>query len=69
MCPEILKKEPHNHMVDYYIIGAILYEMLTGLPPYYTNNKNDLIKRIKEADLTFPSHLNEEVVSLMRSLL
>lgn len=69
MCPEILKREGHNHMVDYYTLGAILYEMLTGLPPYYTNNKGEMTKRILESDLTFPSHMNEEVVQLISSLL
>lgn len=69
MCPEILKREGHNHLVDYYTLGAILFEMLTGLPPYYTNNKSEMTKRILEAELTYPSHLNHEVVSLMKQLL
>lgn len=69
MCPEILKREGHNHLVDYYTLGAILFEMLTGLPPYYTNNKGEMTKRILEAELTYPSHLNPEVVSLMKQLL
>lgn len=69
MCPEILKREGHNHMVDYYTLGAILYEMLTGLPPFYTNNKSEMTKRILDAELTFPSHVNPEAVSLMTALL
>lgn len=69
MCPEILKREGHNHTVDYYTLGALLFEMLTGLPPYYTNNKSEMTKRILESELTYPSHLNPEAVSLMRSLL
>jgi len=69
MCPEILKREGHNHMVDYYTLGAILFEMLTGLPPYYTNNKCEMTKRILESELTFPSHMNPVVVSLISRLL
>jgi serine/threonine protein kinase len=69
MCPEILKREGHNHMVDYYTLGAILYEMLTGLPPYYTNNKNEMTRRILDAELSYPSNLNPEVVELMKGLL
>ncbi len=69
MCPEILKREGHNHMVDYYTLGAILFEMLTGLPPYYTNNKSEMTKRILESELNYPSHLNSEVIDLMKGLL
>ncbi len=69
MCPEILKREGHNHMVDYYTLGAILYEMLTGFPPYYTNNKSERTRRILESELTFPTNINHEVVDLMKGLL
>lgn len=69
MCPEILKREGHNHMVDYYTMGALLYEMLTGLPPFYTNNKSEMTKRILESELTYPSNLNPVVVNLIARLL
>ena len=42
MCPEILKRDGHNSMVDYYTLGALLFEMLTGLPPHYCENKNEM---------------------------
>jgi len=69
MCPEILKREGHNHLVDYYTLGAILYEMTTGLPPFYNKNKSEMTKRILEAELTFPPFLSADLVDLMRGLL
>lgn len=56
-------------MVDYYTLGAILFEMLTGLPPYYTNNKSEMAKRILESELNYPSNLNSDVIDLMKGLL
>ena len=36
MAPEMLTRIGHNHQVDHYCIGALLYELVTGLPPYYS---------------------------------
>jgi serum/glucocorticoid-regulated kinase 2 len=38
MAPEMLLKRGHNQTVDYYCLGALMYELLTGLPPYYSND-------------------------------
>ncbi len=35
MAPEMLTSSQHNHTVDYYGLGALFYEMLTGCPPFY----------------------------------
>jgi serum/glucocorticoid-regulated kinase 2 len=50
-------------------MGAILYEMLTGMPPFYTNNKSEMPRRIIESELTFPANVNPVAVDLMRGLL
>ncbi len=38
MAPEMLLKTGHNFMVDCYCLGALLYELVTGLPPFYSHN-------------------------------
>jgi len=35
MSPEMILRKGHNNLVDVYGLGALLYEMIYGIPPYY----------------------------------
>jgi len=35
MSPEMILKLKYNRMIDFYAIGALLYEMIGGIPPFY----------------------------------
>jgi serine/threonine protein kinase len=39
MAPEIKDNVGYNYSVDFYTLGAFLYEMVMGVPPYYNNQK------------------------------
>jgi serine/threonine protein kinase len=38
MTPEMLEKKPHGKSIDWYGVGAILYEFLVSIPPYFNQN-------------------------------
>ena len=50
------------------MIGAIIYEMLTGLPPFYTSNREELFERIKFCSLKYPYSISPQVKSLLEGL-
>lgn len=56
-------------MVDFYSLGALLYEMLTGLPPFYSNNRDEMYHNIVHQEVSFPRYLSNEVVKLLKGLL
>lgn len=59
----------HGFAVDYYSLGAILFEMLTGLPPFYSTDRDQMYHNIVEAELNYPSYLNPVAISLLEGLL
>lgn len=73
MAPEILRYEKYNAKADLWSVGAVLYEMVTGRPPFRANNHVDLLSNIEKGNdvIKFPSSstVSAEVRLLIRSLL
>ncbi len=42
LAPEVIKKLGHSKAVDWWCLGCIIYEMLTGFPPYRSQNRMEL---------------------------
>lgn len=57
MAPEVLNQSGHGFCVDYWGLGMILYEMMTGLPPWYTTDRSKLFRRLRSAPLVFPKEV------------
>ena len=57
--PEVLLRQGHGRAVDWWSLGALLYEMITGLPPFYSRNRETMFEKIMKAELSFPPFMSE----------
>ena len=51
LAPEILQGIGHGKAVDWWSLGTLVFEMLTGLPPFYSRNINHMYEKILKARL------------------
>ena len=65
LAPEVLKAQGHGTAVDWWSLGTLIYEMLTGLPPFYSQNVNIMYQKILNGELRYPSYLSPEAVALL----
>ena len=41
----------HDHTLDWWALGTLIYEMLVGVPPYYDKNQHKMFTNIENAEL------------------
>ncbi|CAL1367919.1 unnamed protein product [Linum trigynum] len=69
MAPEILLSKGHNKDADWWSAGILLYEMLSGQPPYTHQNRKKLQEKIIKEKFKLPPFVSTEGHSLLKGLL
>eukprot|EP00164_Ancoracysta_twista_P004274 GFYU01005758.1.p1 GENE.GFYU01005758.1~~GFYU01005758.1.p1 ORF type:complete len:466 (-),score=161.18 GFYU01005758.1:888-2285(-) len=69
LAPELLRGEDHGKAVDWWTFGTIVYEMLAGLPPFYSKNHNQMFEMILNKELEFPEYMSSTAKDLLGKLL
>ncbi len=69
LAPEIILKLGYGKAVDWWTLGSIIYEMVVGLPPFYTNDRASLFDKIKFSSPVYPPHLSDKARNLLENLL
>jgi serine/threonine protein kinase len=68
MSPEQAAGRPADERCDVYAVGAILYEMLTGAPPYDGDNFMEILTKKATVDPAPPSALRPEIPPMVEQL-
>jgi len=73
LAPEIIAGAGHNKAVDFWCLGVLIYEMLTGHPPFYREKERadplKLYRRISAGDYQYKPEISEDAWNLISNLL
>ncbi|XP_033833711.1 serine/threonine-protein kinase 36 [Periophthalmus magnuspinnatus] len=69
MSPELVGEMPYDHTADLWSLGCILYELHTGVPPFYTNSIFHLVQMIVRDPVKWPPTMSDNCMSFLKGLL
>jgi len=70
LAPEVIKKSGHGKAADWWSFGSFVFEMLTGLPPFYSNaSRERLFRKILVSKIHMPRFISRDAQMLLKGLL
>ncbi|XP_063499327.1 serine/threonine-protein kinase Sgk3 isoform X4 [Symphalangus syndactylus] len=69
LAPEVIRKQPYDNTVDWWCLGAVLYEMLYGLPPFYCRDVAEMYDNILHKPLSLRPGVSLTAWSILEELL
>jgi serine/threonine protein kinase len=69
IAPEIIKKRKYGKACDWWSFGCVLFEMLTGLPPFYDKNRNLIMNKIVNDRVCFSENISCSAQDIIIKLL
>jgi len=68
VAPEIVNSESYKKTVDMWSLGVVMYTLLSGFPPFYSEDDQCLLDMIAEGNFTFPKQAWENISEEARDL-
>lgn len=59
--PEMLLGLGHDHTVDWWALGILIYEMIIGIPPFYDKSSNKMFLNIESAPIRWPDEVRHGI--------
>ena len=69
LSPEVIQNLGMTKATDWWTLGILMYELLVGIPPFYSQNTNEKYRKIQEVDPLFPPNISDQSKNLMIKLL
>jgi len=67
--PEMVQRHEYDQRVDYWCIGILLFEFLTGSAPFESEKNEETYRKICKEEVKFPNHVSPLARDLITKLL
>ena len=61
LAPEMIQGQGHDHTVDWWALGVLIYEMMFGVTPFFNRNRQMLQSKIVHTKVVFPDRTHYKV--------
>lgn len=69
MAPEMMKGKGYGTAVDWWSLGILIYEMLTGRTPFDHEDPYEVFSRVMKKKVMYPRQLSTPAKSIIKGLL
>jgi len=69
LAPELLHEADYGTAVDWWALGCVMYEMMTGRLPFYSRDQSKLFTAIMNDKLSLPGSISSPAKALLSGLL
>lgn len=68
LAPEVLRKQSYDKSVDWWCLGAVTYEMMYGLPPFYSRDTSEMYDNILHKPLRLRTNISQSARHLLEQV-
>ena len=54
LSPEMIVGSGHDHTLDWWALGILIYEMIIGISPFFNHNKHQMNYLIENSPIRWP---------------
>jgi protein kinase A len=69
LAPEIILSNGYTRSVDWWALGILIFEMVAGYTPFFSDSQLKIYEKIIACNLRFPAHFSAELKDLLKLLL
>ena len=73
IAPEVFKQKGYGQEIDWWSLGVIMFEMMIGYPPFYSDNSTETCKKILDwenhLEIRPEANISKEAVDILKRLI